>query len=751
MSEIPPLILDLALILVVAGIVTLVFKRLKQPLVLGYIVAGFLVSPHMPYTMSVVDHSSIHTWAEIGVIFLLFSLGLDFSFKKILKMGASPIIATCTIIFSMMMLGIIVGKAFGWGKMDCIFLGGMLAMSSTTIIYKAFDDMGLRQQQFAGLVMSVLILEDILAIVMMVMLAAIASGTGADGGQMLQSIVKIGFFLVLWFVVGIFAIPWFLRSVRKLVNNEVLLVVSLGLCCAMAVLSTQVGFSSAFGAFIMGSILAETIEAEKIIRLVEPVKNLFGAIFFVSVGMLVDPNILVEYALPIITIVLTILLGQSIFGTIGFMLSGQTLKSAMRCGFSMAQIGEFSFIIASLGLSLGVISKFLYPVVVAVSVITTFLTPYMIRLSKPCYTTLEQRLPINWIKRLNRISVNQSTTATDQNLWKRLLIQMLRNTIIYSILSAAITAIMLTFFVPFMDKLLGNQLHFWTDIICGLLTILLISPFLRAIVMKKNHSEEFKALWTDNRLNRLPLIFTILVRLLIALSFIFYICNRLTQFSNALIICIGIALLVLMILSRSLKQRSIRLERMFIQNLRSRDIEAQVLGKKKPLYEGHLLDRDVHIAEIDVPDDSTWVGKTLGELQVGRRFGVHVSSILRGRRRINIPGGDTVLFPNDRIQVIGSDDQLANFNTIINKELHQDDPDIEKREMKLRQIIVNSNSPFIGKTLQESGIRDIYNCMVVGLEEGEENLTAMSPARRFEKGDIIWIVGEEDDLRRISG
>lgn len=745
------MILDLALILVVAGIVTLVFKRLKQPLVLGYIVAGFLVSPHMPYTMSVVDHSSIHTWAEIGVIFLLFSLGLDFSFKKILKMGASPIIATCTIIFSMMMLGIIVGKAFGWGKMDCIFLGGMLAMSSTTIIYKAFDDMGLRQQQFAGLVMSVLILEDILAIVMMVMLAAIASGTGADGGQMLQSIVKIGFFLVLWFVVGIFAIPWFLRSVRKLVNNEVLLVVSLGLCCAMAVLSTQVGFSSAFGAFIMGSILAETIEAEKIIRLVEPVKNLFGAIFFVSVGMLVDPNILVEYALPIIAIVLTILLGQSIFGTIGFMLSGQTLKSAMRCGFSMAQIGEFSFIIASLGLSLGVISKFLYPVVVAVSVITTFLTPYMIRLSKPCYTTLEQRLPINWIKRLNRISVNQSTTATDQNLWKRLLIQMLRNTIIYSILSAAITAIMLTFFVPFMDKLLGNQLHFWTDIICGLLTILLISPFLRAIVMKKNHSEEFKALWTDNRLNRLPLIFTILVRLLIALSFIFYICNRLTQFSNALIICIGIALLVLMILSRSLKQRSIRLERMFIQNLRSRDIEAQVLGKKKPLYEGHLLDRDVHIAEIDVPDDSTWVGKTLGELQVGRRFGVHVSSILRGRRRINIPGGDTVLFPNDRIQVIGSDDQLANFNAIINKELHQDDPDIEKREMKLRQIIVNSNSPFIGKTLQESGIRDIYNCMVVGLEEGEENLTAMSPARRFEKGDIIWIVGEEDDLRRISG
>ena len=381
MAEIPALINDLAYILIAAGIVTLIFKKLKQPLVLGYIVAGFLVSPHMPYTASVVDTENVHLWADIGVMFLLFSLGLDFSFKKILKMGASPIISTITIIFCMSMLGMMVGHLFSWPKMDCIFLGGMLAMSSTTIIYKAFDDLGLRQQQFAGLVMSVLILEDILAIVMMVMLSAIASGNNPDGGQMLGSVVKIGFFLVLWLVVGIFAIPVFLRRVRKLINSEVLLIVSLGLCCAMAVLSTKVGFSSAFGAFIMGSILAETVEAERIEHLVEPVKNLFGAIFFVSVGMLVDPHILVEYAGPIIMLVLTILLGQSIFGSLAFMLAGESLKSAMRCGFSMAQIGEFSFIIASLGLSLGVISDFLYPVVVAVSGSTTFLTPYVIRLA----------------------------------------------------------------------------------------------------------------------------------------------------------------------------------------------------------------------------------------------------------------------------------------------------------------------------------------------------------------------------------
>ena len=443
MSEIPELINDLAYILMSAGIVTLIFKRLKQPLVLGYIVAGFLVSPHMPYTASIVDTDNVQLWADIGVMFLLFSLGLDFSFKKILKMGASPIISTITIIFCMSMLGLCVGQLFHWPKMDCIFLGGMLAMSSTTIIYKAFDDLGLRQQQFAGLVMSVLILEDILAIVMMVMLSAIASGNDPDGGQMLGSVMKIGFFLVLWLVVGIFAVPEFLRRVRRLINNEVLLIVSLGLCCAMAVFSTKVGFSSAFGAFIMGSILAETIEAEHIEKLVEPVKNLFGAIFFVSVGMLVDPQILVDYALPILMLVLTILVGQAIFGSIAFMLAGESLRSAMRCGFSMAQIGEFSFIIASLGLSLGVISEFLYPVVVAVSVITTFLTPYMIRLATPAYNAIEHRLPSRFIKLLNHLSMSRPNT-TEKSKWKQLLTQMAVNTLIYSILSAATITVMFT-------------------------------------------------------------------------------------------------------------------------------------------------------------------------------------------------------------------------------------------------------------------------------------------------------------------
>lgn len=749
MAEIPFLVKDLALILMVAGIVTIIFKKLKQPLVLGYIVAGFLVSPHMPYTMSVIDETDIKTWADIGVIFTLFSLGLDFSFKKIVKMGASPIIATVVIVFSMMMLGISIGHGFGWSKMDCIFLGGMLAMSSTTIIYKAFDDMGLRQQKFAGMVMSVLILEDILAIVMMVMLSAIAGGNNPDGEQMIGSVIKIAFFLVLWFIVGIFAIPLFLRSVRKLINNETLLIVALGLCCGMAVLSTKVGFSSAFGAFVMGSILAETIEAEKIIKLVEPVKNLFGAIFFVSVGMLVDPKILIEYAIPILALVGSILIGQAIFGTFGFMLGGESLKSAMRCGFSMAQIGEFSFIIASLGLSLGVISNYLYPVVVAVSVITTFLTPYMIRLATPTYQVMEKHLPKRLINILNHFAMSHPST-TQQSKWKSLLRQMLINTVAYSILTAAVIALMFTFVLPFTRSLFpGWKLHWYANAITGILTIVLIAPFLRAIIMKKNHSNEWKRLWVESSINRIPLLFTIVVRFVIALAFIFYICNYLTRFTDALMIIIGIAIVSLMIASRWTKKRSIKMERLFIHNLRSRDIMAQVNGEKKPLYEGHLLDRDIHISDFDVPEDSSWGGKTLKELHLRERFGVDMSSIMRGSQRLNIPNGDTVIFPGDKLQVIGNDDQLQKFATALSTDLIPEDLEIEKREMKLRQLIISGKSEFCGKSLLESGIRDKYNCMVVGLEEGQENLTKIAPTRTFKKGDILWIVGEESDLQKI--
>ena len=631
-----------------------------------------------------------------------------------------------------------------------MFLAGMLAMSSTTIIYKAFDDMGLKQQQFAGLVMSVLILEDILAIVMMVMLGAFAGGGAPDGEVMVHTILYIGFIIIIWFVVGLFLIPTFLRRVRPLMNDEVLLIVALGMCCFMAVLSTKMGFSSAFGAFVMGSILAETVEAKKIEKVVASVKDLFGAIFFVSVGMLVDAHIIVDQWLAIVVITIAILLGQSIFGTFGFMLSGQPLRTAMRCGFSMAQIGEFAFIIASLGLSLHVLSDVMYPIVVTVSVVTTFLTPYMIRFAVPAYETIEKHIPSSWIEHINRISdIAPSGRNSTEGYWKPLLRQMSVNTLIYSCLSIAIIAFMSTFSLPIAQRIMPLHFKEWADIIVGAVTVLLMAPFLRAMVMKKNKSEEFHALWTS-RGNRAPLIFTIIVRIIIAMAFVFYVCNMVTEFNYAILICVALGLVILMIMSRWLKAGSIRMERLFIQNLRSKDYALRASGARRPLFEGRLLDRNIHIATVDIPHNSLWGGKMLKELTLGSRFGVHVSSIMRGYKKINIPSGSDIVFPLDQLNVIGTDEQLANLNTALQQEIEPEMLDLDGKDMQLKRFGISPDSPFVGKSLITSQLREKYNCMFVGLEEDEDKLINITPFYLFQPADIIWVVGEEDDIKRLA-
>lgn len=747
MSQLAPLISDLALILICAGIMTLIFKKLKQPLVLGYIVAGFICTPHFKFTPSVVDSASIHIWSEIGVIFLLFALGLEFSFKKLMKVGGSAVISACTIIFCMILVGVFVGWTFGWNRMDCIYWGGMLAMSSTTIIYKAFDDMGLRQQRFAGLVLSILILEDILAIVLMVMLSTMAVSQNFEGGEMVYSILKLLFFLTLWFVVGIYGIPLFLKRVRKLMSDETLLIVSLALCFGMVYLAALVGFSPAFGAFIMGSILSETIESEHIGKLVSPVKDLFGAIFFVSVGMMVDPAMIVEYKYQILVIVLAVLLGQTIFGTTGVLLSGQPLKTAMQCGFSLTQIGEFAFIIASLGVSLKVTSHFLYPIVVAVSVITTFLTPYMIRLAVPAYNVIDKYMPSRWRRLLDRYSSGASV-ANHSNNWKKLVIAIIRIVLIYAVLSIAVTALFLHFIVPLATDMLGDL---WGRILGAALTIAAIAPFLRAMIMKKNRSEEFKSLWSDSRFNHAPLISIILLRIVIAIGFIVFIIENLFRASAALMVGIAIIVVCAMILSRFLKKQSIVLERTFVRNLHYKEIQQEYLGEKQPEYAGRLLDRDLHLSDFLIPAESAWAGKTLRELDLGKKYDVHVASIIRGKHRLNIPDGNTCIFPNDLIQVIGTDEQLSLFASVAEKAIHTyDDEDFGKHEMKLKQFVVAKDSPFVGHSIIECGIRNKYHCLVVGIESaGEDVLRTPQVHMPLKEDDVVWVVGEEDDLNQL--
>ena len=746
MSELAPLISDLALILICAGVMTLVFKRLKQPLVLGYIVAGFLASPHFTLTPSVIDIASIHTWSEIGVIFLLFALGLEFSFKKLVKVGGTAVIAACAIIFSMIMIGMTVGWSFGWKSMDCLYLGGMLAMSSTTIIYKAFDDLGLRQQRFAGLVLSILIIEDILAIVLMVLLSTVAVSKNFEGGEMVFSIGKLVFFLILWFVVGIYLIPIFLKRSKKWVSNETMLILSLAMCFGMVVLAAKVGFSPAFGAFIMGSILAETVEAENIEKLVAPVKDLFGAIFFVSVGMMVDPAMIVEYIGPIITITLAILLGQTIFGTCGVILSGQPLKVAMQCGFSLTQIGEFAFIIASLGVSLNVTSSFLYPIVVAVSVITTFLTPYMIRLAVPAYNFVEKKMPEKWKLMLERYTAG-SQTVNSENYWKKLLMDISKIVAIYMVLCIAVILLSFQFVMPFFRLVMPE---FWAKMAGATFMIVCISPFLRAIVMKKNHSIEFQALWNDNRFNRAPLVSTIVFRMMIAVGFILFIIKSLFQASTMLVIAIALVLVVLMVLSRRLKKQSIFMERTFMQNLNFRDTHEEFQGKKRPKYEGHLLSRDLHLSDFDIPADSLWAGYTLKDLNLGRKYGVHVASIIRGMHRINIPGANVRLFPGDTIQVIGTDEQLSEFSRQVERVSNAaEENEIEKREMHLKQFVVDGESPFLNMSIMNSGIRNDYRCLVVGVEKEDGNLLIPEAHMLLEDGDVVWVVGEKEDVYRL--
>ena len=563
---------DLALILICAGIMTLLFKSLKQPIVLGYIVAGFLASPNMPYMPSVSDMHGIHLWSDIGVVFLLFALGLEFSFKKILKMGAAPIIAAIAIILGMMYVGSLTGNLFGWSDMDCIYLGGMLAMSSTTIIFKAFDDMGLRHERFAGLVLSVLIIEDILAIVLMVMLSTLAVSKEFEGSQMLTSILQLGFFLILWFAIGIYLIPLFLKKAKPLLNEETLLITALALCFGMVVFASAVGFSAAFGAFVMGSILAETTEAKQIEHLVAPVKNLFGAVFFVSVGMMVDVALIIEYIVPILCIIVAIMLGQTILSTCGFLLSGQSLKTAMKCSYSLTQIGEFAFILATLGTSLHVTSDFLYPIVVAVSVFTTFTTPYMIRLAEPAYNVVARVLPAKWITKLER-NVSEEAEEHETNemhqLWRSEFKRYVFILLINSVLCLAIIAVMYYYGAPLIYGMLPAP---WSGIVTAFFTLSICGPFLWSLMRQGGNSDNVNRLWYEGGRNeRVKITAFAILRLVIAAAIIAYIIGNTLPMIGMYGIFAVIAVACFIFMSPSLEKRSDSMTKTFTDNLNKRE------------------------------------------------------------------------------------------------------------------------------------------------------------------------------------
>ena len=743
MEELPHLIIDLAYILIVAGGVTIIFKKLRQPLVLGYIVAGFLAGPHMPYTPSIMDSTSISDWSQIGVIFLMFTLGLEFSFKRIIKMGWQPIIAALLVMTCMISVGSEVGWLFGWSDMDRLFLGGMLAMSSTTIIYKAFDDSGVRLQLFASKVLSVLILEDILGILLMVILSALAVSRKFEGVELLNSLLNLGFFLLLWFLVGVFLIPIILRRYKKYINTETLLIVSVGLCFLMVVIASSVGYSPAFGAFMMGSIMAETTDSERISKSISSLKDFFGAIFFVSVGMLVDPNIIMEYWLPIVAITFAVILGQMTLGSLSFLISGNDLKDSLRCGFSLVQIGEFAFIIASLGETLGVTSKFIYPVVVAVSIITTFFTPYIIKFADPFYNRIEKFIPKTISdKKFSALRRRRSQIIRKLNLgnaWKSLLRGVFMYSIIYITLCSAIMGASYSSLLPVSRQICG---HWYGNMVCGVITILLLSPFIRPIVIKKNHSEEAKFLLHFNKFHRLMVRILLLLKFCLGTFVVYYIINFLSPLWWFWHVLISILVTLGIVYNRRIKLISIRIERTFRRNLRSREQTARY-----PSYGRKLKGRDLQIARFTVPGNTKWGGKTLMQLNFGRTEHIHIAAITRGLQRINIPGGNSRIYPGDIIEIVSDQEGLRSFQEKMMHDIYMiEESNALRNTLSIIQVGISNVSPLCGKTLVDIDFRSRYNCMVVGIEDDKGNLQVTEAQRKFQAGERIWVVGEEADL-----
>ncbi|WP_406823908.1 cation:proton antiporter [Pedobacter sp. KACC 23697] len=737
MIHLPDLIADLGLILAAAGITTLLFKKIKQPLVLGYILAGLMVGPHFSFLPTVTDQKSVTIWAEIGVIFLLFSLGLEFSFKKLVKVGGSSSVTAIVEVLFMLLIGYAAGSLMGWNTMDSIFLGGILSVSSTTIIIRAFEELGVKHKKFAGLVFGVLIVEDLVAILLLVLLSTLAVSQQFAGSEMLISILKLAFFLILWFLGGIFLIPTFLKATRKLMNDETMLVVSLALCLVMVLLAVKVGFSPALGAFIMGSILAETTQAEKIEHLTKSVKDLFAAVFFVSVGMLIDPKVLVDYAFPIVIVTIATIAGKLISSALGALLSGQPLKTSVQAGMSLAQIGEFSFIIATLGLTLKVTSEFLYPIAVAASAITTFTTPYLIKSSEGFYNFLNRVLPQKWLDAIQRYSSSTAgiTTLSD---WKILLRAYIFNTIIHSVVIIAIIFLTSRFLQPFMVKNITNGLP--SILISVGISFILMSPFLWALSIRRIQKTAYSHLWLNKKYTRGPLIAIEFFRIALGIFFVGFLMYEFFDTWIAAVIALGLIVLGMVIFSRKLQSFYDKLERRFMRNLNARE-------HQKP----DILPWDTHLTELTVSPESEVVGKTLTELMIREKYGVNIALIERGRNNIPTPGRDERLYPHDKLLLIGADDQLAAVKAL----LEVNAPDIAEennfpdKEMTLQKVVVHTESPVYGLSIRNAGIREKAQALIVGIERDTERILNPSSDFVFDNGDVIWIVGNNKKIKEV--
>ncbi len=755
MGHLPKLIEDLALILITGAIVTLLFRKIKQPLVLGYIIAGFLVSPHLSITPTVVDQANVKTLAEIGVIFLLFSLGLEFSFKKLMRVGGAASITALVEIIFIVVAGYFLGRWMGWSTMDSLFLGGMLASSSTTIIIRAFEELGIITKQYARIVFGVLVVEDIVVILLMVLLSTVAVTKHFEGSEMLFTVLKLLFFLVLWFVAGIFLLPTFLKRARKLLDEETLLILSIGLCLGMVVLATKVGFSAELGAFIMGSIIAETTSAEKVEHIIKPVKDLFAAVFFVSIGMMIDPKAIVEYRWPVLWVILLTLFGKLSSTTLGALLSGQPLKQSVQVGMSMAQIGEFAFIVATLGLSLGVISDFLFPVAVGASAITTFTTPYLIKFSGPFYNFIVKILPPKYVAALNNYSSGTQNIRAESN-WKIVVRSYINIALINGIILLALMLLSINFLLPFLNRHIESQ--GFRSIIGLVISLGAGAPFLWAFMAKRPDKIAYKELWLDKKYNHGPLLMVEIIRNITGILLIGFWVSRLFSTTVAIFTAIPVIMIVLILFSKRIQKFYQRLEGRFLSNLNARETAA---AKENSLPAENLLLQqfspqsdlspwDAHLVDLAVPQQAGYSGRTLAELAWREHYGVNVAYIRRGDRLIYAPGRNNKLLPFDHAGIIATDDQMQAFKPVFEATENISPADHNIDDVILQKIVVDEHTKLRGLTVRNSGIRERTNGLVIGIERNNARMLNPDSATVFEWGDIVWVVGERKKIQRLT-
>lgn len=752
MGHLPDLIIDLALILMAGVGVTLVFRKIKQPLVLGYIIAGFIVGPHFDFLPTVVDEKNIDTWAEIGVIFLLFGLGLEFSFKKLMHVGGAASITAFVEIIFISVAGYTVGKWMGWSTMDSMFLGGMLASSSTTIIIRAFDELNVKTKRFAQIVFGVLVVEDIVVILLMVLLSTIAVTQQFEGGEIVYTILKLLFFLVVWFLGGIFLLPTFLKKIKPLLDEEALLILSLGMCFGMVVLATKVGFSAELGAFIMGSIMAETTSAEKVEHVTKPVKNLFGAIFFISVGMMIDPQAFIDYGIPVVVVTLLTLFGKLISTTCGALISGQPLKQSVQVGMSMAQIGEFAFIVATLGLSLGVISDFLFPVAVGASVITTFTTPYLIKVSEPTYRFLEKIIPEKWLQVLNRYSSGTTNIQADSD-WTVLLKSYATIVFTNLIILLAIFLLSIVYLQPFLSEKLNNGVL--SDSVTLIVTVILASPFLWAMIAKRPGNMAYKELWLDKRYNRGPLVFVEVTRIILGILLIGFFVLQMFSFWTAVLVVLPLVFISQFIFSKRIQKFYQRIEGRFISNLNEREMTEKskpenILRRKNEDFQTDLMPWDAHIVEMEVFPEVDYAGKPLKELGWRENLGINIVYIKRGEKLIHIPGPNNRLFPADNVGIIATDEQLQKFKPIFNSKKHLKSAEIDIEDIVLKKIVVDEHTKLKDVRIKDSGIHEKTNGIIIGIERGQKRILNPKSDEVFQWRDIVWIVGERKKIQKLA-